>query len=227
MNEDESEIRYQAIVKAFDGLIYICSQDYRIEFMNDNLIKRTGRDAVGEFCYKALHDLNNVCPWCVNDRVFQGETVRWEVLSPKDNRWYYSVNTPIHHQDGSISKQAMIMDVTERKQAEQELKQHRKHLDQLVELRTNELNQINDQLQQEIADRKSIEERIGRQSHFLENILESLNYPFYVIDVRDYTIKIANTAAHQGRSLQKSTCFKLTHNRTEPSRKRCPAPWPR
>jgi PAS domain S-box-containing protein len=117
----ENEARYRAIVEAFDGVIYICSQDYRVEFMNKRLIERTGHDGTGELCYKVLHERDAICPWCVNERVFKGETVRWEVQSPKDNRWYYVVNTPIHHADGSISKQAMIMDVTERKRAEQAL----------------------------------------------------------------------------------------------------------
>jgi two-component system cell cycle sensor histidine kinase/response regulator CckA len=116
----ESESRYRAIVEDFDGMIYICSRDFRIEFMNERLIQRTGRDATGECCYKALHDLDEVCPWCVNERVFQGEKVQWEVQSPKDGKWYYVVNTPIPHQDGSISKQACIIDVTERKRAEEE-----------------------------------------------------------------------------------------------------------
>jgi PAS domain S-box-containing protein len=74
-------------------------------------------------CYKALHDSDSVCEWCVNEKVFQGETVRWEVQSPKDHRWYYVVNTPIRHADGTISKQAMIMDITEKKQAEESLRE--------------------------------------------------------------------------------------------------------
>jgi PAS domain S-box-containing protein len=118
----ESEERYRAIVEAFDGLIYICSQDYRIKFMNRQFIERTGYDATGELCYKALHDLDSVCPWCVNERVFKGETVRWEIRSPKDNHWYYMVNTPIYHTDGTLSKQAMIIDITEIKKTEEELK---------------------------------------------------------------------------------------------------------
>jgi signal transduction histidine kinase len=111
------------MVEAFDGLIYICSRDYRVEFMNQRFIERTGRDATGELCYKAIHNLDTVCPWCVNERVFKGETVRWEVLSPKDNRWHYIVNTPIYHPDGTMSKQAMILDITDRKKMDQELKE--------------------------------------------------------------------------------------------------------
>ncbi len=107
--------RLNAVIQAFEGLIYVCSQDYRIQFMNEHLIERTGYDATGEICYQALHDRDSVCPWCVNDRVFAGETVRWEVKSPKDNRWYYVINTPTYNKDGTISKQAMITDITDRK----------------------------------------------------------------------------------------------------------------
>jgi PAS domain S-box-containing protein len=119
----ESEARYRVIADAFDGLIYISSQDYRVEFMNKKLIERTGYEAVGELCFKVMHDRDSVCPWCVNDRIYAGETVHWEMLSPKDNRWYYVVNVPICHVNGSISKYSMIMDITELKRAEEDLRQ--------------------------------------------------------------------------------------------------------
>ncbi len=128
---EESRAKYQAIVDSFDGLIYICSQDHRIEFMNRKLVERTGRDAVGEHCYKVLHDLDSVCPWCVNGRVFAGETVRWEMFSPRDNRWYYVVNIPIRHADGSMSKLSMIIDINDRKLAEERLQQKKEELEQL------------------------------------------------------------------------------------------------
>ena len=114
----EREERYRAIVEAFDGLVYICSDDYRIEFMNEELIKRTGYDATGELCYRVLHERDSACPWCVKEKVLKGETVRWELESPKDNRWYYIVNTPIYNADGTISKQAMILDISQRKEME-------------------------------------------------------------------------------------------------------------
>ena len=114
--------RWRAMVEAFDGLIYVCSQDFRIEFMNDHSIRCIGYDATGQLCYRALHDRDSVCPWCVNDRVFRGETVKWEVRSPRDNRWYYVVNTPIYRSDGTRSKWSMSLDITERKQAEEGLR---------------------------------------------------------------------------------------------------------
>ncbi len=128
----ESMARHRAVVEAFDGYIYICSPDYRVEFMNQRMVERTGRNAVGELCYKALHERDTICEWCVNERVFQGETVRWEVQSPKDNRWYYVSNTPIRHADGTVSKQSMILDITERKSAEEELLKEKNKLQSIM-----------------------------------------------------------------------------------------------
>lgn len=135
------EIRAQleAIIKAFEGYIYVCSPDLRIEFMNERLIERTGSYPVGEKCYKALHDRDTVCPWCINDRVLAGETVRWEVLSPKDNRHYFVINTPIHHPNGSVSKMAMIRDITQRKTIEQE----RERLISELEAKNSDLKVLN------------------------------------------------------------------------------------
>lgn len=110
--------QFAAIIEAFDGFIYVCSQDHEVEFMNQRFIERTGYYPLGQKCYKALHELEDICPWCINERVFRGGTVRWEVRSPKDNRWYYVVNTPIKHPDGTMSKMAMIQDITERKEME-------------------------------------------------------------------------------------------------------------
>jgi PAS domain S-box-containing protein len=115
--------QYEAIIEAFDGLVYICSQNYEVEFMNQRFIERQGNYPIGQKCYQALHERDEVCPWCINDRVFRGETVRWEVFSPKDRHWYYVVNTPIRHPDGSLSKMAIIQDVTVHKQMEQALQE--------------------------------------------------------------------------------------------------------
>lgn len=113
-----SEVRYRAMVEAFDGLMYICSRERRIEFLNRRMIDRLGRDATGENCHEALHNFETPCHWCVNERVFSGESVQWEFQSPKDGKWYHIVNKPISDGQGFVSKQVTIVDITDRKAAE-------------------------------------------------------------------------------------------------------------
>lgn len=117
----EKQAHLNAIISGFNGLIYVCSSDYRIEFMNESFIQRTGYNPIGDLCYKALHDRDEICPWCVNEQVQKGEIVSWEMQSPKDNRWFSIVNTPIFHHDGRISKQSLIIDISDVKFAEFEL----------------------------------------------------------------------------------------------------------
>jgi two-component sensor histidine kinase/AmiR/NasT family two-component response regulator len=115
----ESEVRYRAIVESFDGFIYINTSDYVLKFLNKNLMDYIKHDATGELCYKAIYSRESVCPWCVNDLVMKGKTVRSERFNSRDNRWFYEVSTPINHADGFVSKQSMIQDITERKEAEE------------------------------------------------------------------------------------------------------------
>lgn len=51
----------------------------------------------------------------------------------------------------------------------------------------------------------------------MENTLESLPYPFYVVNVGDYTIEMANSAAREiAGAAGVSTCYALTHDRAVP-----------
>ncbi len=116
----ESHSRYQAVVDGYDGLIYIVSAARRIEFMNRKLIERLGRDATGEICHEALQNFGDICEWCDNERIVSGETVRCEIYNPKDQNWYYVISAPVYNPDGTVSKQSMLTDITEIKQAASE-----------------------------------------------------------------------------------------------------------
>ncbi len=137
----QNKDKIQAIVDAFDGLIYICSKDYRIEFMNKGFITRTGCDMLGEFCYKALHGRDSVCPGCDIEPVFEGKSVHREVQNPDDGHWDYVVDVPIFHPDGSISRQTIVTDISALKQVEDQLRQKKQQLEDLnrtLEMRVRE-----------------------------------------------------------------------------------------
>ncbi len=68
----------------------------------------------------------------------------------------------------------------------------------------------------EIAERRKIEAKIGEQSKFLHNVLESLTHPFYVLDADDYSVTTANSATKLPGSNREPTCYMFTHNRKTP-----------
>lgn len=133
LKETEASLRdretlYSAMLKGYEGLLYIISADHRIHFMNENLIEKEGRDATGEKCFAALHQRSSRCPWCVSDQVFGGEIARFEMKNPRDGRWYESVNVPITLADDALFCQAMITDIEERKCMEETLRDSEAHL---------------------------------------------------------------------------------------------------
>jgi len=91
------------------------------------------------------------------------------------------------------------------------MQDHEKTKDQLID----ELNEIRIRLAE--TERMKYQGDIQRQNEFLNNVIESLPHPFYVIDVNDYTIKMANSASGRFQSSGgPQTCYRLTHNRYEP-----------
>ncbi len=128
----DAAAHYHAIVDSFDGYVYVCGADRRIEFMNRKMRDRIGRDAIGETCHAALYDLPSTCPWCEDQRLASGQTARWDVLNPRDGCWYDMVLTPLRHQDGSLSKMAVIRDITPQKKALLELEESRRSMSDLM-----------------------------------------------------------------------------------------------
>jgi PAS domain S-box-containing protein len=63
----------------------------------------------------------------------------------------------------------------------------------------------------DVTAQRQAEEKIRKQNAFLTNVIESLGHPFIVIDVRDYSVKIANAAARRLQGQTGNTCHALNH----------------
>ena len=114
------------MMEAMKDPIYICSPKYRVEYMNPAMIKRIGRDAAGEYCFKALHDLDRKCPWCMKDKIQPENHFEYDIVSPKDHHSYHIFQAPIFQRDGSVSKMIIFRDTTELKSLETQLQQAQK-----------------------------------------------------------------------------------------------------
>jgi PAS domain S-box-containing protein len=122
-----------AIVKAWDGLIYIGGPDFRIRFLNHRFIDSLGRDATGEYCYHALHGREEPCPWCPRE-VFAGKSVSGFFQKPVDGRWYHVLNFPLPLADGSFAKVAFIRESSEPESGVRDLPVFRNIVDHLSDV---------------------------------------------------------------------------------------------
>jgi len=97
-----------------DGVL-ITGPDYRIRFMNSNMVTEFG-DGTGSPCYQHLHNLDAPCeqdcriPDVVNNR----EIGKWECSFP-DGRIYEVVAAPYVDSDGVVCQLSVFRNITQRK----------------------------------------------------------------------------------------------------------------
>jgi signal transduction histidine kinase len=170
----EQEKRYRLMMEAMHDPVYICSADYRVLYMNPAMIKRKGRDAVGEFCYRVIHEREEICSWCVDHKVQRGEYSEYEFMSPADGRFYNVAQCPIFHLDGRIDKMVILRDMTRYKQIEEKLRSARDELEKHVDARTAMLKETNIKLTREISNHKVTENALERSEKQLRGLSRQL-----------------------------------------------------
>ncbi len=68
----------------------------------------------------------------------------------------------------------------------------------------------------DVTEQKLAKEKINSQNTFLNNVLQSLTHPFYVINVKDYTIEVANPASGFPENSTGMTCHALSRKSQTP-----------
>ena len=143
------------------------------------IIGKHVRDIIGEEAFKLIEPHINTA--------LEGEPVKFETRLPtQDDSERYILARYIPHNDDSDSAAGffeLVSDITERKQAEQELKLHREHLEELVTDRTAQLN----------ASNKELETFCYSVSHDLRSPLRSIS-GFCQMLKEDYTDSLDSTA---------------------------------
>lgn len=67
--------------------------------------------------------------------------------------------------------------------------------------------------------------QLETEKNFVRNVIESLSHPFYVINVEDYSVELANSAAQFGDLQRNSKCYELAHGSDKPcDSDLCPCP---
>jgi PAS domain S-box-containing protein len=94
----------------------------------------------------------------------EGKTIEYEYWMEMEGKkkWFFAKLSPLFLDGKFEGSLAVIRDITERKNTQQELKRYREHLEELVEKRTTRLGVATKKLRQEITERKRAEHELRK-----------------------------------------------------------------
>jgi sensor domain CHASE-containing protein len=161
----KSEAKNRALLSAVPDLMCQVKREGIHEEFNATTAAELGAMALHELLGNDLEEIQEtfeVIPQGAND-LEGGETGNGEIspvfifeytVRGKGGLRYYEMRLVVSGKDEVL---AIARDITDRKQAEDELERYRARLEELVSARTQELQRTNEQLRQEIFQRKLIE----------------------------------------------------------------------
>lgn len=181
----EEKAKSEAIIAALGDGVVIHDSDYKITYQN-LIHKNIIGDHLGEYCYKAYRVGEGHCTDCPVSLSFRdGMIHKAEKTISTDNgvRNIEITASPLRDAAGQIiAGIEVVRDTTERKKMEDELREHRDHLDLMVKDRTAELRKLNKELRAEIMRRIQMEKDLIESQRFVHRIADATPNILYLYD---------------------------------------------
>ena len=199
----EAEAKYRSLVETIPAIVYIAALDHTNTFLYvSSRIKTLGFSpeewlSDPDILVAQIHpeDRARALEERANSRS-TGAPLRSEYRLLARNGttlWFRDEASVVKDESGrSLFLQGILVDITQSKQAEAELWQHRFILEQLVARRTDELAKANEELRRDIAERRQIEAELTKakidaekanlaKSEFLSSMSHELRSPLNVM----------------------------------------------
>jgi PAS domain S-box-containing protein len=138
--------RLFSLLEELPAYVYLKAPDYSIQFANRFFRERIG-DPGGRPCYQVLHDFDAPCKDCQAMQVLATHEPQEREWVHRGGRTYRAYVYPFADSDGSPLVLELGIDITDRKQAEEEIRQLNEELEQRVERRTAQLEAANQEME--------------------------------------------------------------------------------
>lgn len=131
-------------------------------------------ELVGRCCYEVWHRRSEECPDCpVRSALQSGRTQEAETVAPDGQNWFIRAY-PFKDEQGVVrGALKCAVNISHRKRAEKEFQNHQVRFEELVRAHAAELAAVNEQLQNEIGDRRRIEEALRSSEQRFYKIFHS------------------------------------------------------
>jgi PAS domain S-box-containing protein len=131
-----NHLRMLSVLDASADAVYVADPEtYEVLYANHVLVEIFGVPEQRR-CYEYLQHRDAPCPFCTNDRILGenfGKTVVWEFQNEATGRWFRCLDRAITWPDGRVVRYEMATDLTDRKQAEEDLRESEELYRTLVE----------------------------------------------------------------------------------------------
>ena len=136
---NKAQEQLNSVFSSIKDTVFVISEDYKILFKNETAHDIFGKELIGKDCYEVIKGQNQVCELCPMKTFAESDLcqVRFEqcVNTPllKGERVFDIVSSPIESYAGQPAIVEMLRDITEHKQAEEELRKAKTFSESIID----------------------------------------------------------------------------------------------